>query len=78
MLNSNAVHILLTVNPSIKLPANTIIKALIMSKNKPKVNTVIGSVKMTKIGFTNKFNKANTIDTIIAVVYPSTFTPGKT
>ena len=78
ILNSMAVQILLTEKPSIKLPANKIINAFIISKNNPKVNTVIGSVKITKIGFIKRFNNDKTTDTIIAVVYPSTWTPGKT
>ena len=72
ILNSMAVQILLTEKPSIKLPANKIINAFIISKNNPKVNTVIGSAKITKIGFIKRFNNDKTTDTIIAVVYPST------
>ena len=78
ILKSIAVQILLTENPSIRLLANNMIKALITSKNKPKVKTVIGKVKITKMGFIKRFNKDRTIDTIIAVVYPSTLTPVKT
>ena len=78
ILNSIAVHILLTEKPSIKFPANKMIKAFITNKNSPNVNTVMGSVKMTNMGLTNRFNKAKTTDTIIAVTYPSTVTPVKT
>jgi len=67
MLKSIAVQILLTEKPSIKLLASNIIKAFITNKKRPKVKTVIGSVKMTKIGFTNKFSNDNITATIIAV-----------
>jgi|Marorgknorr_s2lv_3_1036020.scaffolds.fasta_scaffold00737_6 hypothetical protein len=46
--------------------ANKIINALTTNKNKPNVTIVIGSVRITKTGFTNKFNTANTKATIIA------------
>lgn len=59
---------LLTEKPSINLSANKIIKALITSKNNPKVTMVIGKVKMTKIGFTNRFKTDSTTATIIAVM----------
>lgn len=62
-----AIHILLTEKPSISLSANKIIKALITNKNNPNVTMVIGKVKITKIGFTSKFNTDNTTATIIAV-----------
>ena len=67
-LNRIAIQILLTENPSIKLLANRIIKALIMSKNKPNVIMVIGKVKITNIGFTNKFKTDSTMASIMAVV----------
>ena len=70
---------LLTAKPSINLSTNKIINALIINKNKPRVTIVIGKVKITKMGFTNKFNKAKTTTTIIAVtnVSPDKVTPGK-
>lgn len=46
-------------------------------RNNPKVISVAGSVKNTKIGFTNIFNKAKTMATIIADDILSTETPGK-
>ena len=68
MLNSTAVQILETPNPSINLSASKIIMALIMSKNKPRVTMVIGRVKIMRIGLTKTFNIAITAATIIAVV----------
>lgn len=68
ILNNIATQILLTENPSINLSANNMIKALITNKNKPNVIIVIGNVKITKIGLTNKFKIDKTIATIIAVV----------
>ncbi|TCL65631.1 hypothetical protein EV196_105296 [Mariniflexile fucanivorans] len=67
ILNSMAVQILLTEKPSINLSANKIINALIINRNKPKVTTVIGSVKITNMGFTNTFNIAKTIATMMAL-----------
>ncbi len=67
ILNNIAIQILLTENPSINLSANKIIRALITNRNKPKVIMVIGKVKMTKTGLTNKFNIDRTTATIMAV-----------
>ena len=67
ILNNMAIQMLLTENPSINLSANNIISALITNKNKPKVIIVIGSVRMTNIGFTNKFKIDSTTATITAV-----------
>ncbi len=47
------------------------------NKNKPKVISVTGNVRITNIGFINKFNNPKTIATIIAVVKLATCTPGK-
>lgn len=63
-----AIQILLTEKPSIKLSAKRIIIAFITNKNRPKVIIVIGKVKITKMGFTNRFNMDKTMATIIAVV----------
>jgi hypothetical protein len=60
------------VNPSTSFEHNAIIAALMINKNNPNVKTVIGNVKRTKIGFTNKFNKPRTIATITADLNPST------
>lgn len=65
------------VNPETNLSASNIIRALIISKNKPKVNMVMGKVRITNIGLTIKFNRLNTMATMIAVVYESTPTPGR-
>ena len=61
-----AVQKFATLNPSTNLSANKIITALMTSKNRPRVIMVIGNVRMTKIGLTNKFKIDNTTDTIIA------------
>jgi len=67
-----------TPNPSIKLSASKMIKALIINKNNPKVKIVIGKVKITKSGLTKMFNTANTTATINGVVMESSReTPGK-
>ncbi len=67
ILNSTAVQILLTENPSINLSAKRIINAFTISKNKPSVIIVIGKVNMTNIGLTNRFKIERTKATIIAV-----------
>ncbi len=68
MLNNMAVQILETANPFINSLAKSIINALIINKNNPKVSIVIGNVKMTKTGLTNTFKIAKTTATINAVV----------
>ena len=68
ILNNIAIQILLTENPSINLSANKIIRALITNRNKPNVKMVIGSVRITNIGLTNKFKIDKTTATIIAVI----------
>ena len=50
--------------------------ALMTSKNNPKVKIVIGNVKITKIGFTNPFNKLITNATQMAVKVLFKDTPG--
>ncbi|AIY13147.1 hypothetical protein M667_07945 [Cellulophaga baltica NN016038] len=77
-LNSIAHKTPSTVKPLIKLLANRIMIALIIKRNKPSVMMVTGNVRMTKIGFTMKFNKLKTTATIIAVKKLSTFTCGNT
>ena len=52
--------------------------AFIISKNRPKVTMVTGSVKITNMGFTKKFNKLKTTATITAVIKLSTETLGNT
>lgn len=70
-------QMLLTSKPDIKLSAIMMIIAFITSKKSPRVRMVIGRVKSTKIGFTIKLSKLNTMATITAVVKESTPTPGK-
>lgn len=79
MLNKMAVQMLFTAKPSINLSARRMIKALIINKNSPKVTMVMGKVKITKMGFTNRFKTASTMATIMAVtkVFPDRVTPGK-
>jgi len=67
ILKRMAVHILETPNPSIKLSASRIIKALITNKNNPNVKIVIGSVRITKSGLTKTFKMANNIEKINGV-----------
>lgn len=55
----------------------TIINPLIINRKSPNVKIVTGKVKITKTGFTIKFNKAKTIATKIEVEKLSTVTPGK-
>ena len=66
-LNSSAHQIESTVKPVINLSANNMIRALIISKNKPRVNMVMGRVRIIIIGLTIKFKRPNTMATIIAV-----------
>ncbi len=54
-------------NPVIKESAKSNIKAFIISKNRPKVIIVIGSVNKTNIGFTKRFKMDKTTATIMAV-----------
>ena len=70
---------LLTAKPSIKQSASIIINAFIINRNKPKVNIVIGKVKIIKMGLTNKFKRAKTMATINAetIVLPPKVTPGR-
>ena len=52
-----------------------IMKTFMTIKNNPKVNTVKGMVKTTKMGFTKLFNNPNTTATNNAVIVLSTVTP---
>ena len=67
-LKSMAIQMLLTEKPSINLSANRMISAFTTSINNPNVTMVIGKVKITKKGFTKRFNKDKTTATRIAVV----------
>jgi len=76
-LNNRAIQKPSTEKPVIKLFAIKMIKALITNKNKPKVTTVIGKVKITKIGLTKILSRPSTTATIMAAPKPETSTPGK-
>lgn len=77
MLKIKAVQKPFTPNPSINLSANRMINAFITKRNNPKVKMVTGSVKIIKIGLTNRLRIAKTKATIMAPRYPSTLTPPK-
>lgn len=77
-LNSRATQKPLTENPSKNLSAKRMMQALMTSKNNPRVTTVIGKVRMTKMGFKRAFNNPKTMATIMAPVNPATLTPGRT
>ncbi len=47
-----------------------------MSKNRPRVTMVTGSVRMTKTGFTSRFKRLSTTATMTAVIKESTETLG--
>lgn len=51
--------------------------AFITNRNKPSVKTVIGKVKISKIGLTVKFSNPRTIATKTAVKKLATETPGR-
>ena len=70
-----AIQMLSTLNPDINWSAKSIISALTTNKNNPKVNMVIGKVRITNIGLIIRFRIDKTTATIIAVVYESTCTP---
>lgn len=76
-LNSNAVQKVATENPPMKLSASIIINAFITNRKRPNVKTVIGSVRITKIGLITAFSSANTMATISAAIKPETSTLGK-
>ena len=65
-LNKIAHQILSTSKPVINSSANKISNAFIININKPSVIIVIGKVKITNNGFTNKFKIDNTTATITA------------
>jgi hypothetical protein len=52
------------------------INALITRMNKPRVITVTGRVNIISMGLSKAFSNPNTNATTIAVVKPSTWTPG--
>jgi hypothetical protein len=67
-----------TINPETKFPANNMIIALMINKNKPNEIIVAGSVNKISNGLTNIFKMAITKATQIAVEKLSTEIPGKT
>jgi len=77
MLNNIATQKPSTLNPEpSKSDAVKIIAAFMTNRKKPKVTTVIGNVKNTKIGFTNIFRRINRMETKIAIDISVTSTPG--
>lgn len=68
MLKNKAVQKPDTAKPSTKESPIKIITALITNKNKPNVIMVAGIVSNTKIGFKKRFNKANTMAIIKALL----------
>ncbi len=65
-LNKRAHQKPLTWNPLTSFSAKMIINALIAKRKSPSVTTVIGIVRMVKIGFTMVFKNASTTATISA------------
>jgi hypothetical protein len=65
-----------TLNPPNNASAISIIAALIIKVNKPRVRKLIGKAKNMKIGFTKVCNKISTIATTINSPNPPTWTPG--
>ena len=64
-----------TLNPSINDAANINNAALITNINKPSVTIVTGRVRITKIGFTTRFNAPSINAAIIATYQPVTSIP---
>jgi len=56
-----------TAKPPIKLPTKYMIMALMTSKKRPSVSTVMGSVSMISIGFKKALKRLITSATITAV-----------
>jgi hypothetical protein len=67
ILKISAVRKESTLKPPTILSHNKIINALIINKNKPKVTSVIGSVRITNIGLTKILSRPKTIATNKAV-----------
>lgn len=65
-LNNIAIQNPFTLKPGTTLSASKISNVLITNKNKPKVTTVIGRVRITKIGFKKANKKPKTSATSIA------------
>jgi len=77
MLNPTAHQNPSTLNPPTKASAIKIIRALITRRKRPKVSTVTGSVKISKIGFTKILSNAKIAATTRAVKKSETSTPPK-
>jgi len=75
-LKAKAHQKLLTANPLIRASVKRIIIALITSRNSPNVRTVMGIVRMTKIGLRTALNKARITATTKAAQKLATLTPG--
>jgi hypothetical protein len=75
MLNNNAVQKVSTLNPPTILVHKRIIKALITSRNNPKVSSVTGRVNKIKRGLIKTLSKLKTTATITDVVKLATKTP---
>lgn len=75
-LNNNAGHKPETLNPGTTEEAKSIIKALIIKVNNPKVRMFIGKVNKVTIGLIIKLISDNTTATTTAVKNPFTLTPG--
>ena len=67
-----------TSKPLTNQSAIMMMKALMNKRNIPKVKTVTGKVKMTRIGFTMKLSMESASATKTAVRKPSVETPGST
>lgn len=65
-----------TLKPGTIALTNNIIRALSMSKKRPRVSIVTGSVKIMSIGFKNTLIRPKTIATMIATPKLLTLTPG--
>ncbi len=76
-LKISAHQMLDTSKPEMKWAAISMIIALMIKRNKPKVTMVIGKVSIIRRGFTKKFKIPNTKATMMAVVGESTPTPGR-
>jgi hypothetical protein len=67
-LKRRAHQILPTLKPATRASAKRMIMALMINRKSPNVTIVTGRVRITKMGFTKKFNKLSIIATIIAVI----------
>jgi len=68
ILNNIAIQKPSTLNPVINLSARRIISVFMTNKKSPKVTTVIGSVRTTRMGCKNAYKNPKTRATRIAIV----------